>query len=376
MELSTPGTGLAGGAQSSEPGSGAFCAAGAAGADGADEGEVTAEQLLDDLRRRRDEGEPLPAAAGRTLDLRGARLVGADLSGLDLTGADLSSAQLLQCDLSGCRLIGANLVDALLHDADLTDAELLGADLSGADLSNAALDRAGLGQITAVGAVFFGVSGKAATFTGADLSGSDFRVADLDSCRMLSATVDGADFSSAKLISADLTGAMLDGATFREADLRRSKLKGVVGYASADWIGADIQNVDFTGAWLLRRHIQDENYLHEFRNQSRLHERLYQVWKLTSDCGRSLWRWSAWTALIALLYAAAYTQVAIDWGNHPSPLSPIYYSVVTFTTLGYGDVLPGSTAAQLLAMSEVVLGYFSLGGMMSILSDKMARRAG
>ena len=276
----------------------------------------------------------------------------------------------------GAALVGCTLRDTLLHDVDLTEAELLGADLSGADLTNATMDRAGFGQVTAVGCVFFGVVGNSATFTGADLSDCDFRAANLDSSRMLRATVNGADFSSATLTSVDLTGAQLAGATFRETDLRASRLKNVSGYSTADWIGADIQNVDFTGAWLLRRHVQDENYLHEFRAQSAVHERLYQVWWLTSDCGRSLLRWSLWTALIAMVYAAAYTQVGIDWGENPSTLTPVYYSVVTFTTLGYGDVLPSSPFAQLLAMSEVVLGYLSLGGMMSILSDKMARRAG
>ncbi len=345
------------------------------GGDGDVSQAVSGEQALQQLLKRRDDGEPLPAA-GVPLDLRGMRLVDADLSGIDLTGADLSDGELLRCDLRGSRLIGAKLRNTLLHDADFTDAELLGADLSGADLTNATLDRAGFGQVTAVGTAFFGVTANSATFSGADLTEADFRVANLDSSRMLTATMVRVDFSAATLTSADLTGCDLAGVVFREADLRESRLKNVAGYSSADWIGADIQNVDFTGAWLLRRHIQDENYLHEFRTQSRRHERLYQLWKLTSDCGRSLRRWTLWTALIASVYAVAYTQVDIDWGGHETPAAPIYYSVVTFTTLGYGDILPGSTAAQLLAMSEVVFGYLSLGGMMSILSDKMARRAG
>ena len=369
MELTTPEAGTAGAARTSP--------AEVPRSPTADGGaRRSGEEVLEDLRLRHDAGEELPSPTGSALDLAGARLVGADLSGLDLTGADLSDAHLLHCDLSGSRLVGAVLRNAMLHEVDLTGAELLGADLSGADLSNGTLDRAGFGQATAVGTVFFGATCRSTSFTGANLTDSDFRVANLDSSRMLTAKLGGADFSSATLTSVDLTGAELDGTTFREADLRQSRLKNVTGYCTADWIGADIQNVDFTGAWLLRRHIQDENYIHEFRTQSPNHERLYQIWWLTSDCGRSLVRWSLWTALIALLYAAAYTQVAIDWGEHRSALSPIYYSVVTFTTLGYGDVLPSSPAAQLLAMSEVVLGYLSLGGMMSILSDKMARRAG
>jgi voltage-gated potassium channel Kch len=53
----------------------------------------------------------------------------------------------------------------------------------------------------------------------------------------------------------------------------------------------------------------------------------------------------------------------------------LYYSVVTLTTLGYGDVVPASPTAQVLAMCEVVLGYVMLGGLLSIFSNKMSRRA-
>jgi voltage-gated potassium channel Kch len=53
----------------------------------------------------------------------------------------------------------------------------------------------------------------------------------------------------------------------------------------------------------------------------------------------------------------------------------VYYSIVTLTTLGYGDVVPASPAAQVLAMIEVILGYVMLGGLLSIFASKMARRA-
>jgi voltage-gated potassium channel Kch len=49
--------------------------------------------------------------------------------------------------------------------------------------------------------------------------------------------------------------------------------------------------------------------------------------------------------------------------------------LVTLTTLGYGDVVPTSLAAQMLAVLEALLGYVGLGGLLSILANKMARRA-
>jgi voltage-gated potassium channel Kch len=66
--------------------------------------------------------------------------------------------------------------------------------------------------------------------------------------------------------------------------------------------------------------------------------------------------------------------VGLDYGDHPTRLSPLYYSVVTLTTLGYGDIVPSSLTGQLIAMIEVITGYVMLGGLLSIFSNKMARR--
>jgi voltage-gated potassium channel Kch len=36
----------------------------------------------------------------------------------------------------------------------------------------------------------------------------------------------------------------------------------------------------------------------------------------------------------------------------------IYFSVVTISTVGYGDILPASPVARMLAMTEAVVGQF------------------
>jgi len=335
-------------------------------------------EALEEARARRPEaGEqaPLPRPVG-PISFGSLSLIRADLARLDLSGSDLSSCDLSGADLSGTRLVGANLSEATLFGTNLAGAELLGANLEGANLTDATLQNAGLGKVRAANAQFFNTTATNATFTGADLTNADFRASRLEGTRMKETTLQSASFDGSKLSGADLSDSPVDGASFRDTDLTDTKLRSVTGYQTADWIGADLRDVDFTGAWLLRRHALDENYLHEFRNQSDRHEWLYKLWWVSSDCGRSVLRWTTWTVVIAMIYAFAYTLVDIDWGANETSFSPVYYSVVTFTTLGYGDVLPGSTPAQLLAVSEVILGYFSLGGMMSILSDKIARRSG
>ncbi len=42
------------------------------------------------------------------------------------------------------------------------------------------------------------------------------------------------------------------------------------------------------------------------------------------------------------------------------PISCLYFSIVTFTTLGYGDFRPTNNA-RLISASEAILGYLVLG---------------
>jgi hypothetical protein len=48
---------------------------------------------------------------------------------------------------------------------------------------------------------------------------------------------------------------------------------------------------------------------------------------------------------------------------------------VTLTTLGYGDAVPTSLAAQIFVSLQAITRYMGLGGLLSILGNKMARRA-
>jgi len=78
---------------------------------------------------------------------------------------------------------------------------------------------------------------------------------------------------------------------------------------------------------------------------------------------------------VTLIFATIYALVDIDYGDYVTPFSPIYFSFVTLTTLGYGDVLPAPLTAQIFVTLQAITGYMGLGGLLSILGNKMARRA-
>ena len=60
-----------------------------------------------------------------------------------------------------------------------------------------------------------------------------------------------------------------------------------------------------------------------------------------------------------------------------SPASWLTPSIprLTFTTLGFGDVKPVNAWGEFVVLLEVVSGYIGLGGLISILANKVARRA-
>ncbi|MBX2801860.1 MAG: pentapeptide repeat-containing protein [Myxococcales bacterium] len=308
-------------------------------------------------------------------DLTSQSLIGADLAGQDLTGVDLSGCDLSRANLSEATLVGANLSGAILYQARLEGAELAGANLSGANLVEVSAQRVGLGRADLSRANLTGAQLQGSTLSGADLTGADLRAANLDGARLLRSTLTDADLGRATMRAAEIADCQVPGASFRHSDLRDAKFRSPLGYAAADWVGADFRNTDLCGAYLMRRFAHDQNFLEEFRGQSPGHAVVYVLWKVTSDCGRSVTRWALWTFAIALTFAAIYTTLPIDYGDHPTPLSPLYFSIVTLTTLGYGDALPTDVPSQIAVIIQVLMGYFMLGGLLTLLSTKMGRRA-
>ncbi len=328
-------------------------------------------------------GRP-PVSNGR-INLRRQKFAGCDLSGLDLTNADLTGADLNGANLAGVNLIGADLTDArlfaanlqgaLLNGAILHNTELSGADLTGANLESVTATRAGFGM-----ACLKNVQLERACLDDATLSGADMRGANLDNASLINARLREVDLRHTHFNSADLSGAHLslsavNGASFRNADLRGARMRMVRGYLDANWIGVDIRDVSFAGSLMLRRFIMDQNYIMEFRGSSRTAGLLYYLWLITSDCGRSLGRWCGMILVLTLIFAMIYQNVGINFGAYETAFSPFYFSIVTITTLGYGDAVPTTLAGQMAAVTEVVLGYMMLGGLLAIFSNKIARRA-
>jgi hypothetical protein len=133
------------------------------------------------------------------------------------------------------------------------------------------------------------------------------------------------------------------------------------------------------GSQRFKLFVQDQDYLEESMETS-WGKRRYVLWWLLANCGRSLGRWVNWCVLIAVLFAWFYQLLGVEQFSTVnlgfSFPSLIYYSIVTFTTLGFGDFVPITRIAAMFVAAEVIFGYIMLGGLISILSGKLARRGG
>lgn len=136
----------------------------------------------------------------------------------------------------------------------------------------------------------------------------------------------------------------------------------------------------------LKRYIDDEQWIESWRINPTgrwWREPVFRLWELTSHCGRSIGLWVFWSALFAVVFAFIYQAFgsgsitfSVDMaGKQPDLRAYLYYSVVTFTTLGFGDIIPKTNWARFAVGSEVILGYVMLGGLISIFANKFARRS-
>jgi hypothetical protein len=214
----------------------------------------------------------------------------------------------------------------------------------------------------------FGAQLAGANLNAAKLDGADLGWANLSDCSMLSAEINGTDLSCAQLGGANIAHLVWDRRRMR------GKFHGIRGLDSC------------YGNALFRRDAADQDFLDtlEMHWQGKPWlTRLFWLWGLI-DYGRSIARvFSLATALIVSFGMIYYTWPAlIDFpicegfsadNCHPG-YSAFYFSITTYMTLGFGDVHPKTHLGEIIVSTEVTLGYLTLGLLLAVLADKVARR--
>ncbi len=202
---------------------------------------------------------------------------------------------------------------------------------------------------------------------GIPLSGRDLKKKNLSKIDFFQADLSKADLSQADLSETHVSEADIRGAKLDWAKTDRLLLDNVRYDARTSFLGVDLNSINFTLAALLRDLALTQQRIDHLKSRNPI---LAAFLRMTSEYGLSLGRFFLWTGLVIAIFAVLFAVVpgAITKGGFWNAL---YFSVVTFTTLGYGDITPSSPIGQLFAMIEVALGYLMGGLLVAILARRM-----
>ncbi len=357
----------------------------------------------------------------RGINLRGANLTHCQISGLDMTGADCNGADLKNVTVSSSHLShvmfdGADLSHSKFWDgcapgASFWDATLEEAVLSGAQLDDANFTNANLSHANLEGAVLSNAELWRANLLGANLGGANLLKANMTEIDLRQANLHRCNLKGANLYAANLSEAMLDEADVRYADLRRANLSSAnvteIQYNKKS-LYRGIRVSTSYGSPRFTRVANDQNYIEELRAKTwdpfakirnkradagqqtkfldpiPVGEWQYWLWFVSSDCGRSMMRWTLMAMVFAVVFGTAFFALGeeafvfnvhegkrLDW----SWGTMVYYSISIFAKVSTGQVTPVSFSAELLVMCAGIAGLVTLGGLATILADKVARRA-
>jgi hypothetical protein len=304
--------------------------------------------------------------------LQGADLVRAILQGANLQEANLQGTNLVLASLQGANLVLANLQGANLWRANLQGANLVLANLQGANLVHANLQGADL-----VHAILQG-----ANLWYAILQGADLRDANLQGAYLMEANLEKAKFFAAHLHGTDCSRAIVNGETLidEQCKVDRNTKFEAVAFGNMRIYPSTRQ--------LLEYNIMRMNWQVWYRNHRFLKWPVRWFWHL-SNYGRSTGRIIGWFLGLTFFFAAIYSNWAYWFSpgvvndlfiesEMPQQISltsyflvyffrPIYFSVVTMTTLGFGDMYARawSWPGHVLLMAQVILGYVLLGALVT-----------
>ncbi len=222
----------------------------------------------------------------------------------------------------------------------------------------------------------------------------------------------GANFDNARMTKVGFDFSTLDGAHFENAILEKVDLRRVVSMRRCHWYeaifdGVQVPAMERVGlatpydsgakganpkrASYVFRHFKElyksagdhdtsglfyEREMDMRRIHGPISERIWW-WMLSLTCGygerpmRTVWLFFVIIFGFATLYLGC--DVKAPEGQVRDFPTSLYFSIITFTSLGYGDILPVSTTARLLAGCEAVLGVFSISLFVFVFCRRMVR---
>ena len=271
-----------------------------------------------------------------------------------IKGANLNGFFLDNINLEGVRLTGAKLRGVSFGDADLRYVWLDGANLQGAWLGGAKMKKALMQYSNLQGAKFWHLSDlQGASLIGAKLQGAWFVLSNLGSTDFSYAQVDGTTIIEGSCYfdrGTNFTGVGLDSAIIYP-DIKTAFRNNIRRFHWREWINR--------GNWFTGLFKKAFWWMNDYGSSS----------------SRIIYTFFGLALLFGVLYfvlefagKGVIENLVVDGAPwHLMLVRALYFSVVTMTTLGFGDMYALSTSylGCLLLMIQVVLGYVILGALVT-----------
>jgi hypothetical protein len=300
-----------------------------------------------------------------SVDLKGVKLRHERLERINLSQADLENANLSFTNLNHANLAFSNLSRAILSFASLDHANLSAANLKETYLEDASLNNTVMAGANFKKAIMTNSSFKNTYLVDANFEGSNLTAANFENANISSVTFDQ-----------KIMGKLIRKAGFRVPELwkrRRDLLLDTTIRCKG------VNATTCYGSQRFKLFIQDQDFLEEYL-ETAWGRKIYIIWWIFADCGRSLGRWAAWSLIFAMIFTMIFWSLGASSFDTQhlqfNLLTMFYYSVVTFTTLGFGDIIPKTSTAAMWVTLEVIFGYIMLGGLITIFASKLSRRGG
>lgn len=314
-----------------------------------------------------------------------------------------------EADLSGWNLEGLKLSNKG-NIANLQNANLSRANLENINLASANLEKA----------YFGGTNLKNAILRGSVLKGAYLRGANLENATLRESCLQGADMKGANLQNAKLWSSNLQGAKLQRTNLKNTGFNEETILYDVNWYQCQIDNstLKFADDQLDKKVIQEKNNDYKkarevyrnlknyFRQEGmydisgeyyyrekvmetkyNLQEKKYFEWIFNSffnliagygeRCLRVIIGWFIIIfgyAFIYYYFSGIYDGMAYKITSYNAKfLEAIYFSIVTFTTLGFGDLAPKPGLFQLITSSEALVGAIFMALFIFVFARKMSR---
>jgi len=295
--------------------------------------------------------------------LIGCNFYGVNFNALDMQGADLENACLTRADLSY----------ANIYDANLTNAEALGTDFSFSDLTNSNLEKADLTRSNLYSARLWHVNMNKAVLVESNLKEADLWNSKMFNVKLWNAALKGArglwmsNFDDARSNGVRIKRQINEeGAASAEDAYRNLKRYFMINgrYNDASWASYKEKQMEKRALW-------------ERKSFSFIPSALMDT---ISGYAEMPHRVIFSSAVVIFLYAITYhilgsityegnSAYIMNFADH------LYFSIITFTTVGYGDFIPKNLPLfKLLSASEAFIGAFMMGLFIFTLARRYSAR--